>query len=105
MFSKEKQVQEIIPVVDAHRVLTTHEAKIAAQFGKKLLQVLDDCGFQILFGVGVLEAQEVEQVRVFESIFITDEFALRSLLLNGDQLGGIPRKCDAFVEGGVHLAT
>jgi hypothetical protein len=70
----EQQVEPIVVVVNPQGELPGHETEIAAEFGEELLEVGEDGGFKVLLGIRALEAEEVEQVRVFEGILVADCF-------------------------------
>ncbi len=63
----EQQVQVVVHAVDRNPLLTLEEGKADAKFQDERFHFAEDGGLQVLLGVGVLEAEEVQQVRIAEN--------------------------------------
>ena len=62
----EQQVQIVVNPVHGDSLLPFEKGKPDTQFQDERLHFPQDRSFQVLFGVGVLEAKEVEQVGIAE---------------------------------------
>ncbi len=60
----EEEVDVVIALVDRDAFLAGEEGEVAAEFGDEALEVGEDGGFEVVFGVGVGEAEKVEDVGV-----------------------------------------
>lgn len=64
----EEQVQIKVVAVNDHALLALYKRKAPAQFQDEGFQLAQDGGFQIGLVVALAQAQEVEEVRVFEDL-------------------------------------
>ena len=69
-----------------------------------MLEIGDDGGLQILFGIRASQAEEVEQVRVFEGVAVVGDFRRGFLFLDGDELARVAREGDALEQRAGDLA-
>ncbi len=60
----EEEVDVVIALVDRDAFLAGEEGEVAAEFGDEALAIGEDGGFEVVFGVGVGEAEKVEDVGV-----------------------------------------
>jgi hypothetical protein len=72
----EEEVDVVVALVYGDAFLAGEEGEVAAELGDEALEVGEDGGFEVLFGVGVGEAEEVEDVGIVSSGFL--EMAVRS---------------------------
>jgi hypothetical protein len=63
---EEEEVEPVVHAVDGHALLASHECEVGSQFGDESLQFPEDRLFEIPLVVGVLQAEEVEEVRIAE---------------------------------------
>ncbi len=56
----EEQVDVVVALVDGDAFLAGEEGEVAAEFGDEALEIGEDGGFEVVFGVDVGEAEEVE---------------------------------------------
>ena len=63
----EQQIEVEILVADGHPFLAREEGEVTAEFQQKPLEFLQNGRFQIAFTVGILQAEEIKQVRVAEN--------------------------------------
>ena len=62
----EQEIKAEVFAIDHHALLAGGERKPGAEFDQERLHLAENGRFQVGFRVGVLEAQEVEEVRVAE---------------------------------------
>ena len=85
----EQQVEPVVVVVNPHGELPGHETEIAAEFGEELLEIGEDGGFEVFLGIRAFEAEEVEQVRVFEGVLVAHRLDGAALLFKADEGFGV----------------
>ena len=99
----EQQVDVVVLVVERDPPLTGHKTKPLPQLQQELLQVVDQCLFELRFGVPFLafQPEELEDVRVADHLFgRCDEFAILSQLHHPRR---IATETDALEEQAVEL--
>ncbi len=62
----EEQVDVIILIIYCNTFLSGKECKIIAQFGYKILKFCNNCIFKIFFGIGVMQSEKIEDIRILE---------------------------------------
>ncbi len=60
----EEAVDVVVALVDRDAFLAGEEGEVGAEFGDEALEVGEDGGFEVVFGVGVGEAEKIEDVGV-----------------------------------------
>ena len=66
---------------------------------------MDDFAFKVFLGIRALQFQEIQDVRVFENVVVTNDLVWRFLLFNSDQLPGVFRERDALEKSGLDLPS
>src|SRR5689334_17374804 len=88
-----KQVDVVIFVVDDDALLPGNEGEAGAQFEDESLHLAQDGAFEILFAVGVGQAEKIEEIRVAKNqVGRQRVFLAQGLQLLPGQLGGLPRE-------------
>ena len=90
-------------VIDAQAALPADEGEVSAEFKQEVFQALDQGGFELAFGVLVLEFEELQNIGVLDRLFWCAQ-----VLGPGDGTLGqhgslVPRQRHAFVELAVDL--
>src|SRR5271157_76357 len=66
---KKQQVDAVPLVADAQPPLPGNEGEVASEFQKKVFQPVDQRFFQSVFGIFILQSQELEDQRVLDLLF------------------------------------
>src|SRR5581483_9940669 len=62
---EEEQVDAVPFIANAQTLLASDKCEIAAEFHEKILQSANECFFQIVFRVFILQSKEFQDIRIF----------------------------------------
>jgi hypothetical protein len=99
------QIDVVVLAVDRQPPLAGHEAEVGPQFQQEALDVAQDRRLKIPLGVGVLQPQEVEDVRIPEDVGRGERTVGGGGGQGRGEIAGLPREADALEEAGADLAV
>src|SRR5213594_3294660 len=85
-------------VADPEAALAADEGEVAAEFEQEGLEVVDERFFQVVLGVLVLEAEELQDQRIAHLVVGREGITGRGLPAPGEHGGLVPGKGGALVE-------
>ena len=95
---EEEQVHAIPVVADAQAALAADEGEVVAEFEQEAFQMADEGFFQLGLGVFILQVEELQDERIFDSSSGRDGVSRLGLCALREHGGLVPRERGALVE-------
>ena len=100
----EKQINFVINPVHSEAHLPIQKSEVRAKFLQKLLNLVQDGVFKIIFGIGVFQSQKIQNITAFENQ-IGCQFAglMDFLQFCSNEIFRLLRKCRPLIECALNL--